>query len=53
MGSVAGIDPIPQANINSQIFSYGDDSMQRIFESTPGDTIYCGSLVGKFNEKTE
>jgi hypothetical protein len=53
MSSVAGVEPIARANINSQIFSYGDDSMQRIFDGIPGEIVYCGSLVGKFTDKTE
>lgn len=48
MTSVAGTEALPQATQSSSVFSYPGNLMFEIYEKTPGRTVYCGSLIGKY-----
>jgi hypothetical protein len=48
MPAVAGSQSLPPAINPDSIFSYHDNSMRRLFDEIPGETVYCGSLIGKY-----
>jgi hypothetical protein len=48
MISVAGTLDLPEANSPDSIFNYDENSMRKLFDDLPGQTVYCGSLIGKF-----
>ena len=48
MASIAGSLELPDATSPDSVFSYHTNSMRKLFENLPGETVYCGSLIGKF-----
>jgi hypothetical protein len=48
MPSVAGSLSLPVATSPDLIFSYHENSMRKLFDEIPGETVYCGSLIGKY-----
>jgi hypothetical protein len=47
MDVIANLPEIPTAVDSVSIASYGNDLMQKLFIQLPGDTVSCGSLIGK------
>jgi hypothetical protein len=47
MDVIANLPEIPTAVDSVSIASYGNDLMQKLFVQLPGDTVSCGSLIGK------
>ena len=48
MPTVAGSLSLPPATSLDSIFSYYENSMRKLFDEIPGETVYCGSLIGKY-----
>ena len=47
MEVIAQQNLIPDAYDESSIANHGDDLMQRLYNQIPGDSVLCGSLIGK------
>lgn len=47
MATIAQQNLVPDAQDVSSIANHGDDLMQRLYKQFPGDSVICGSLIGK------